>query len=450
MSTNPPEGRPGHQGPPWGQQGGLPEEPPRPSWAQPPGQGAPGPGPSGAPQQPGAYPGQPHPGGGPNPRQGPYPGQPGQAPWGQPGQAPWGQPGQPAPGQGFAPGGGSGSGRGRKIGLLIGAGVLALLLVVGVAVAVLVSRDGARDVTGTPADPADPAVPSTSTPEQAVQGYLEAVAGGRAEEALGYLYERPEDDALLTDEVLVKANEIAPVTAITVTPPASPDSSEVTASYQVGDEPARYDFTVIGDEDRGYTIASGVVRASMSRVDGLDVLVNGVAPADPTSFSLFPGGYEVTTTQEYFTIGGGERVVTDPLSTESYFDVTPALDGEGTKLFISMVTEAAEKCLASKELEAGCRLDLPEEFEDGTLIVDGTVKRSMPAETRKNLEVLKPVPSYDNPTLVAHEGYLGTVDFTARCKEGKEEFECEALFGAPPFGQPSIDLAADEPVVEWD
>ncbi|SDE10307.1 hypothetical protein [Auraticoccus monumenti] len=444
MSTNPPEGRPGQPGPQpgpqWGPQGGPHGELPRPSWAQP-GQG-PGPAPHGAPQQPGGYPGQPggpFPGG-PHPHQGQLPGQPG--PYGQPPR-----PGQPVPGQGFspAPGGGSGSG-GRKTGLLIGAGVLALLLVVGVAVAVLTGRGEGRET----AAPVEPQAPSTSTPEQAVQGYLDALAGGRAEEALGYLYERPEDDDLLTDEVLAEAAEIAPITAITVTPPASPDAGEVTATYQVGEEQARYDFTVVGDEDRGFTIISGVVRASMSRVEGLDVLVNGVAPADPTSFSLFPGGYEVTTTQEYFTIEGGERVVTDPRSTESYFDVEPVLDKEGTKLFTTMVTEAADTCLSSNKLKAGCGLDLPEKFDDGTPIVDGTVKRSAPAETRKNLKELKPAPSYDDPTLVTHDGYLGTVNFQARCKDGKKEYDCEALFGAPAFGRPSLDLAAEEPVVEWD
>lgn len=410
----------------------------QPSYGAGPGQQPYGSGPSqGGPGRPG----QPYPGGPqqpgpqqPGPYQQPHPGQPQ-----QPG---YGGPGFPA-GSG-ASGGGS---NGRKVGLVIAVAALAVILIAGGLIAVVATRGGGPEASG-PGDPSE--TPVAQAPEQVVQAYLEAIAGGRAEEALGYLYDKPYGDAsLLTDEVLAVSNEIAPITAISVTPPADPTyGGDVTATYLVGEEQASYEFSVIGRAEDGYKISTGTVSGSLSGGDGIEVLVNGVAPSDPDSIALFPGGYQVTTEQKYFTVDDAEYVLTDPRA-DGYLDVEVTLDKDGTAAFTKLVTESAEKCVASKKREAGCGLDLPATLSDGTKVAENSIKRSMPAETRKRLKELEPQLGSSDPTLVRAKDYLGSVKAEAGCTKGSQKGTCEIL-GAPGFGSPTVDFAAKELTVEWD
>lgn len=333
--------------------------------------------------------------------------------------------------------------------------MLALLLIGGVSIALLLGRGG--DETAVPGPGAGASseggeAPVADTPEQVVEAYLTALSENRAEDALAVLAEPPGDTSLLTDEVLSAGNERAPIAGITVTPVEADDySATVKVDYTIGDDAVSYSYDLYTDSNDAWEISRGTVRFyAGEQLEGLDVTVNGQVPDDLAELEVFPGSYEIATGSEDFALEGGEDLTLSDPNESSSQTVEATLSEAGTKRFRTLVNEAAEECVASTELEAGCGLTLPEEFDDGTPIKDGTVKRSLPADTRANLKSITADLSYDNPTLASAADYLGSVSFTADCEQDGETVECEALYGAPGFGTPSVDMVAEDPVVEWD
>ncbi|WP_114561531.1 hypothetical protein [Desertihabitans aurantiacus] len=444
---HPPQpGRPGFQAPggPGGQPGYGPGQ-------QPPGHGQPGPQQPGQPGQwqPGqAQPGQWQPGQGQQPGFGQAPGAAGGQPWQQrPGQP--GGPGQQPPGYGPTPGGPGQPPRKNRTGLIIGIAAGALVVVLLATIGVVAAlRGGDGDVATVPGGG-----DAERTPEQTVQGYLQAIAESRATDALSYLDRTPDDTSLLTDAVLQESNAIAPLTGITVTPVTATDySAEVSASYTLGSDSVTAEYTLYRGRDEQWKLSRGTVTAGAFGLKGLDITVNGATPENPEQMEVFPGSYQVSTTVERFALENGEFTITSPDDYEggSLTDIEVVLDEESAELFTRLVTEAAEKCVASDELEAGCGLDLPATLEDGTKLEDGTIERSMPPDTKANLKSLQYELSSQNPTLVSTYDYLGSVDVTAgECEvDGRRMRDCQILF-APSFGTPTVDMAAEDPTVEW-
>ncbi|RCK68600.1 hypothetical protein DT076_15335 [Desertihabitans brevis] len=429
-------GRPGFQAPggPGGQPGSGPGQ-------QPPGHGQPG--------QPGQWqPGQPGPW---QPGQGQQPPGYGQAP-GQPWQQRPGQPGgpgQPPPGYGPTPGGPGQPGRKSRTGLIIGIAAGALVLVLLATIGLVAAlRGGDGDVAASPGGG-----DAGQTPEQTVQGYLQAISESRATDALGYLDRAPDDTSLLTDAVLQESNAIAPLGGITVTPVRVDDySAEISASYTLGSEAVTATYRLFRGPDEEWSLSNGTATAGAYSVKGIDITVNGATPEDPQQMEVFPGSYRLDTTAERFAVENGEFTITSPEDYEggSLSDLEVVLEEESAELFRRLVTEAAEACVASKKLEAGCGLDLPATLDDGTKLEDGTIERSMPPDTKANLKSLEYELSSQNPTLVSTYDYLGSVDVQAgECEVGGRRMrDCEILFG-PSFGTPTVDMAAEDPAVEW-
>jgi len=83
------------------------------------------------------------------------------------------------------------------------------------------------------------------SPEAAATGFLEAVAHGRADDALAYLRVQPTDRRLLTDDVLADAAQ--PITAITAQRHA--DGSDrhhtIDVSYQIGGKPVTDTYSLV-------------------------------------------------------------------------------------------------------------------------------------------------------------------------------------------------------------
>src|SRR5690606_4150814 len=124
-------------------------------------------------------------------------------------------PGMPVAGPGSIPGippgpRKSGLSKGALIAIIGGGGAFVLL------VAVLVLAFVLNSVAKSGQAVADDAEQATGTPEDAVTAYLQAVADGDAEAALGYLESTPSTTELLTDEVLMASAQQAPLTDITV------------------------------------------------------------------------------------------------------------------------------------------------------------------------------------------------------------------------------------------
>ncbi len=401
--------------------------------------------PAGAPQAPapqpgsgptpGAAPTAPHPGYGPTPPAAAYP--PQYAP--QPGQPYPGQPylGQPAPPQPPR--------RGLGVGAIIAiAAGGAVLLVVAVVVIVLLVAHSVSSSLGQGGGQG-----SQNSPSAAVTHYLNAIADGDSAAALALLSSPPTDTTLLTDEVLAASAALAPITQIEVSgEQQSSGSADVTASYLLGGTPVQTQFSVLDyDDDGSWQISGGTGYLELTKFDGLGLEVNGQA-VTASEAEVFPGAYQLATTLPNFMLTGDTTVVvTDPFTSADTTGIEPGLTDAATAQFRSLVKAAVDACMASTTLAAGCGLDLPPSLTDGTQLTEGTITRTLPADTAATLDSLKVTLSYDNPTLAEGE-YVGAIDVSAQCTQSGATGTCSVLFG-PSLGQPSIDMASPNPTVVW-
>jgi hypothetical protein len=291
----------------------------------------------------------------------------------------------------------------------------------------------------------------TGTPTQAVEDYFAAIADGDAETALGLMSDAPDDDTLLTDEVLAASNELAPITAVEVADLTDGSSSgEVSVNYLLGDAPVTASYNVVDyDDDGTWELTGGLGYLSLSRFTGLGVTVNGQPVEASGELQVFPGTYEFATTLPNFTLTGTTTVAaTEPFATVDTTDIEPALSEPALAQFRSLVKAAVDACVASTSLAAGCGLDLPPTLDDGTQLTDGTISRSLSAEGTVTIDSMVPTLSYDNPTL-AQGDFIGSVSTSGQCTQAGATGTCDVLFG-PSLGRPSIDMAAETPTVLWD
>lgn len=325
---------------------------------------------------------------------------------------------------------------GALVGIIAGGLVLLLAIVLGVVFAV-------RGATT-----------SSAAPETVVSDYLKAVAAGDSEAALAMLDSKPRQGALLSDDALAAASAQGAIENIVVSVPKGSDkgySIPVRADYTIGGKAVSGQFDVVDYEDDGtWKLARGTVDIYLgSSFRGLDTTVNGV-PVDSDSITVFPGTVTVAIDNPNYTMSGTTTLVAaDPNDLSLRFDTTVELSDAGTSLFQTAVRSAVDTCIASKNLTAGCGIDIPETLSDGTKIIDGTITRTLRAETQAKLANLKPEAMYGDPGQV-RTPFLGGVEVTADCDvNGQRRTGCSFLF-LPALGSALVDLTVTPPVVRWD
>lgn len=227
--------------------------------------------------------------------------------------------------------------------------VAAALVVVVVVVAV-------RAWTGHPDGPG-----WARSPERAVQGYLKAVADGRADDAIAYLFRPPDDRTFLTGEVLAESRRSAPLTDVSVSPATKKSgTTNVKVTYQLGGKAQTETFEVL--EDHAYWFVAGAasveLKADRSQLPDLDfpVLVNGAAVTPGSRVvSLFPGQYTVTSGHSFvqlddtFTVGAPKRY--PGLTVET----SPRLSDEGRGRIAEAAQAQLDSCLAQPTFATDCR-----------------------------------------------------------------------------------------------
>jgi hypothetical protein len=338
-------------------------------------------------------------------------------------------------------------GTGALIGIVGGSILVVVILVVGVVFGI--SRIGGLTGGGGGGGGEAPAA-QASSPSDAVSGYLTAVADGDAKTALGYLSSPPADSTLLTDEALAASNTLAPITEIDVPETEGEGgSADVTASYLLNGETVTTTFSTLDyDDDGKWELSGGTGSIYTKPFDGLGLTINGQA-VDAESVEVFPGAYELATSLKNFTLTGPTTVtVTEPYQSAETTEIKPALTDEALVQFRGLVRAAGDACVASTTLAAGCGIDLPATISDGTQLADGTITRSLSADAYATLDSLEATPSYDNPTLVEGE-YIGSPSVEADCTKDGTTGRCSIYF-APALGSPSVDMASDNPTVNWD
>lgn len=366
----------------------------------------------------------------------PQPGAPGQL--GQPGQYPSGapDPGHPAPPKKGLP-------TGAIIGIVAGGVVLLLLIIAGIVAIATITTSGSRGSGAAPAA-------SAGSAPQAVEEYLTALADGDAELARSFV-DGTSSDTLLTDEVLEKSIELAPITDIVVDEDATSESdseSVVSATFSIGDESVTRDFRVWNYSDE-WQIFDGLVNLSVSSFDGLDVTVNGVEPGDDYA-RAFIGTYQIELGVEEFQVSGDTdtfTLATDEDSTAMY-DIAPVLTEEATQEFRDLVRASLTECVALTSLSTPCGLDVTGPLSDGAVPVDGTIQRTITAEGEAALNALQAEPSYDTPTVVSSYDYI-QIDTTLEADKDGQRVSGDLLFGGNLL-KPYVDFAQESPKVTWE
>lgn len=325
--------------------------------------------------------------------------------------------------------------RGKKLGFILGGVSLAFVLMVVVGVVAVVKIES-----------------ESETASDVVEGYLQALSEGNAEQALNHMTEKPSDTSLMTRKVLKKSNKIAPITDINVHERTS-DASRVNAAYRVGGQMTVARFRTKktdGDYllDGAYT---KITLRSVSQGSNLPVTVNGAEVKNSKgTIYVFPGGYELDTPSKYVDLGSGsEFTVTNPETSRPSVFLRPELNAKGQRLFKQKIEKAARACLASKKLKAGCGLDLPKTTRSGSKLREGTVSRDPDSSTSARIKNIQARVDHKDPSVATSQLYLGNVETEVRGTRSDGRTGKIRIIGTR-FGKPSVDLVDPHAKVLWD
>ncbi|PKT68130.1 hypothetical protein CW362_36595 [Streptomyces populi] len=201
-------------------------------------------------------------------------------------------------------------------------------------------------------------------PEAAAEDYVQAVADGRAEDALELLDGSP-SGRLLTQAALAAQRKAAPMTDVSVDEvDASDTTATVTVSYSVGGNEHETSLLLVADEEdkhlglwRRWKVSDGLARVDVTASSLLrEAKVNGVTvPLEDGSAELtvFPGTVTVEGVDSgYVAASGGGSVVVDPGDSGSADGLDAALTAEGEHAAQqAVVTELAQCAERSTTLE---------------------------------------------------------------------------------------------------
>ncbi len=303
----------------------------------------------------------------------------------------------------------------NKLPLIIGAGVLALVLI-GTIIAVAVVRAGDDPVAGggtsggggtSSAPPAESKLPS-----DAVKGYLEALAAGDATTALTYASTAPSDTTFLTNEVLASSLKAGAITDINVPEVSDKYTYSVAASYKIGSQSVNADFPVEEDGD-AWKLREVAYDLTLSSTQNktLPMLINGVQ-ADADKVAVFPGTYTFTTGLDNISYGKSNKLIVKSVSDypEGMSDIQPTVTSAGEKAFTKAVKASLDKCMDSKKIKnANC----PNTFDriTGSQPDNGTLEWSYDKDALDNMEIRL---DYTNPAIAESNVSLG-IKANAEC-----------------------------------
>ncbi|MDO5067921.1 MAG: hypothetical protein Q4D96_11625 [Propionibacteriaceae bacterium] len=414
----------------------------------PPGPGTPygmaGP-PQGMPPGPGTPPGYPpqqawggQPGYGPQPH---YGGQ--QFHGGQPGHNPYGPYGVPQP-----------SPR-RNLPLIIVAVVVAVLLVgLGVAFAAGAFNTKAAVDPEATAEAMTPAAekPSANQPpadaKEVVERYLNAVAAGDATAARAMISDTDTpDESLLTDEVLKESLTRAPMSDIKVSSAGgSTTLTTISASYTIGTESVTDEFNVDMSEKK---ILFGLPKLRLRFVKQIGIKVNGVEPESDSPL-VFPGSYEVVSTNQYLEVTGDSVVLRRSSRDHAYANMDIKVSQAGIELYRSKVVPEVKACLASTNLDPGCEMALEASDGGGETLTEGTITRILDAEGQSKLDNVVPKAGFDVPTVISSHDF-GYFRVEAECTNAAGETSRCSVYRTVGmlWSTASIDLTDPDLKVVW-
>jgi len=233
-------------------------------------------------------------------------------------------------------------------------GVVVLALIVGIVVIATRSSGGGGGGGGG----GNPPTPKVTLPEvppnEVVQNYLQALASGDAATALSHMV-TPSDTTFLTNQVLAKSLELAPLTNISVTE-GDPETTWVDATYSLGDQSVSMSFEVTISEDV-YLLTNGTLKVDVSNIYRRDVggSINGVSleGAAVSSIELFPGTYQIELGNPLLVLSTDQFTVTGP-SDSAVWDADYSLSEEAPAKIAAAARSRLRGCIAEKQTMTSC------------------------------------------------------------------------------------------------
>lgn len=249
----------------------------------------------------------------------------------------------------------------KKLAIIIGASVLALILIV--VGAVLFRNHQTRVAEERAAEAARIAEEQRlaeldrqeTAAETSVEGFMTALTESDAEKALTFAASTPEgNNDLLTREVLTEANRKAALTGVTVddstlteSTPGTWTEGTVKLRYSIGDQAQTVDLPVrkVGEEWKVDQVSAPVKLG----LTGPERLVNG-ARVRPGAYNLFPGAYSVTSANPLVGLEQSDFVLASPVDPSTDWESNAVLSDEGRNQTLDASRRAVDECLKSKEL----------------------------------------------------------------------------------------------------
>lgn len=219
-----------------------------------------------------------------------------------------------------------------------------------------------------------PTGPAT-TASDAVAGYLHALSNGDVETALSYGQADPTDQRFLTEEVLQRSLEVAPISNIEVSRADGADTYRVFARYQLGGQPVEATFGVVHDGEKWLLLDT---TASLSVADlrqrNLPIEINGIPAGNSNELTVFPGGYAVDTGLPRIDYGTDNvTLVSAPGRRQRARDLTPQLTEQGRDDMVAAARSSLTACVARTEVNPeGCPFGAG--VPEGSSVVDGSVR----------------------------------------------------------------------------
>jgi hypothetical protein len=195
--------------------------------------------------------------------------------------------------------------------------------------------------------PAPDAV-AAATPQQAVTGFLQALAAGDAERALRYAATVPTDTSLLTREVLDVSHEEAPLAIVNVPEVPGGGPVQVPAAVTFGDQPATITFSVNSTE-QGWRL--GQVTSTIdpgTLPSALGATLNGATLTNPSHLEVFPGVYTFGEKVPEITLKGA-RVVVAAVGEDVRAGLQPTLTDTGVKTANRIAANAVAACMKQRD-----------------------------------------------------------------------------------------------------
>lgn len=291
---------------------------------------------------------------------------------------------------------------------------------------------------------------TSGDPKGIVETYFAALTAGDAEAAVAAIDAQAADAKHLTQEMLDASQALAPLDDVEVGEPQSDSeySADVPVSFTLGGKPFEIEISTY-DANDGWIISGGLSVVSIHKWDGLGLTLNGIPVEGDGEVAVFPGAYELALSEPNFELKGDTVLyAVEPFTPADDSAIEAGLTEEALVEFRTLVRAAVDECIASTTLAAGCGLELPDTLSDGTVLGEGSIVRTLSADAIATIDSLEPTLSFDNPTLAQGE-FIGGVTTTATCTQNGSTGTCTVLFG-PSLGQPSVDMAAENPTVLWD